>query len=32
LFKRDGERKSFPTKSKEYVAKDIVDSIIEMLS
>jgi phosphopantothenoylcysteine decarboxylase/phosphopantothenate--cysteine ligase len=30
LFKKTGEAKSFDTKSKELVAKDIVDSIIEL--
>ena len=30
LFKRNGEEKKFETKSKELVAKDIVDSIIEL--
>jgi phosphopantothenoylcysteine decarboxylase/phosphopantothenate--cysteine ligase len=30
LFKKTGEAKSFDTKPKELVAKDIVDSIIEL--
>ena len=30
IFGRDGEEKKFETKSKELVAKDIVDSIIEL--
>jgi phosphopantothenoylcysteine decarboxylase/phosphopantothenate--cysteine ligase len=32
LYKKGGGRKTYPVKSKEFVAKDIVDSIIEMLS
>ncbi len=31
LFKKRGEKRTYPTKSKELVAKDIVDSIIEMI-
>ncbi|MCU7548384.1 bifunctional phosphopantothenoylcysteine decarboxylase/phosphopantothenate--cysteine ligase CoaBC [Chitinophagaceae bacterium LB-8] len=31
LFKKGGEKMTYPTKSKELVAKDIVDSIIEMV-
>jgi phosphopantothenoylcysteine decarboxylase / phosphopantothenate---cysteine ligase len=30
IFKKNGEEKKFETKSKELVAKDIVDSIIEL--
>ena len=30
IFKRNGDEKNFETKSKESVAKDIVDSIIEL--
>ena len=30
IFRRDGQEKKFETKSKELVAKDIVDSIIEL--
>ena len=30
IFKKDGTEKNFETKSKELVAKDIVDSIIEI--
>jgi phosphopantothenoylcysteine decarboxylase / phosphopantothenate---cysteine ligase len=30
IFKRNGDEKKFETKSKELVAKDIVDSIIEL--
>jgi phosphopantothenoylcysteine decarboxylase/phosphopantothenate--cysteine ligase len=31
LFKKSGEKRTYPTKPKELVAKDIVDSIIEMI-
>jgi phosphopantothenoylcysteine decarboxylase/phosphopantothenate--cysteine ligase len=31
LFKKGGEKRTYPTKSKELVAKDIVESIIEMI-
>jgi phosphopantothenoylcysteine decarboxylase / phosphopantothenate---cysteine ligase len=30
VFKKNGEEKKFETKSKELVAKDIVDSIIQL--
>lgn len=32
LFNKGGEKRTFPTKSKELVAKDIVESIIDMIS